>query len=268
MITRRDRTARGSLDSVDVAVEAEQLGYHDVGGNDHLSTMAFVREAWAEPPDYFEPLVTLAGVAARTSVIRLSTAILMLPLRQSVLLAKQITTLDHLSGGRVTIGVAVGGYQSPLPIYSGGNADGAIRRAAELCQGWLPAKLGPDQVRAGRTRLAEYARAAGRDPGGLTTALQSVVCLGDTPEQARERFLGSSFDLFRTSLKNTMTKGVDLEAYLDLIGTPDEVCAKVAAYEEAGVDHLCGLLFVGNTVDEMRAQVAAFARQIVPAFSR
>jgi alkanesulfonate monooxygenase SsuD/methylene tetrahydromethanopterin reductase-like flavin-dependent oxidoreductase (luciferase family) len=67
-----------------------------------------------------------------------------------------------------------------------------------------------------------------------------------------------------------MTKGVDLEAYLDLnlIGTPDEVCAKVAAYEEAGVDHLCGLLFVGNTVDEMRAQIAAFARQVVPALSR
>lgn len=310
---------------IDVAVEAEQLGYHDVGGNDHLSTMDFVRAAWAEPPDYFEPLVTLAGVAARTSVIRLSTAILMLPLRQSVLLAKQITTLDHLSGGRVTIGVAVGGYrdefegvapdlasasradlarerlealrmlfeqpratyngayerfedvemypkplQAPLPIYSGGNADGSIRRAAELCQGWMPAKLGPDRVRAGRAKLADYARAAGRDPAGLTTALQSVVCLGDTPEQARQRFLGSSFDLFRTSLENTMTKGVDLEAYLDLnlIGTPDEVCAKVAAYEEAGVDHLCGLLFVGNTVDEMRAQIAAFARHVVPAFSR
>jgi probable F420-dependent oxidoreductase len=258
---------------VDVAVEAEQLGYHDVGGNDHLSTMEFVREAWPEPPDYFEPLVALAGVAARTSVIRLSTAILMLPLRQSVLLAKQISTLDHLSGGRVTIGVAVGGYrdefegvapdlakasradlareklealrmlfhepratyhgayerfenvemypkpvQSPLPIYSGGNVDGAIRRAAELCQGWLPAKLGPDRVRKGRTKLDGYARAAGRDPRAITTALQSVVCLGDTTEQARETFLNSSFDLFRTSLKDTMTKGVDIDTYLDLSG--------------------------------------------------
>jgi alkanesulfonate monooxygenase SsuD/methylene tetrahydromethanopterin reductase-like flavin-dependent oxidoreductase (luciferase family) len=67
-----------------------------------------------------------------------------------------------------------------------------------------------------------------------------------------------------------MTKGVDLEAYLDLnlVGTPDEVCAKIAVYEEAGVDHLCGLLFVGNTVDEMRAQITAFARQVLPAFSR
>lgn len=308
---------------VDTAVEAEQLGYHDVGGNDHLSTMRFVREAWPDPPDYFEPLITLAGVAARTSVLRLTTAILMLPLRHSVLLAKQIATLDHLSGGRVTVGVAVGGYrdefegvapdlagarradlarerlealralferpratyhgeyerfddvemypkplQSPLPIYSGGNVDGSVRRAAELCQGWLPAKLGPDGIRAGRAKLDAYARAAGRDPATITTALQSVVCLGDTPGEARRRFLDSSFDLFRTSLKDTMTKGVDVDDYLklNLIGTPDEVCAKVAAYADAGVRHLCGLLFVGNTVEEMRAQIRAFARHVVPAF--
>ncbi|WP_329247359.1 LLM class flavin-dependent oxidoreductase [Actinoallomurus sp. NBC_01490] len=308
---------------IDVAVEAEQLGYHDVGGNDHLSTMRFVRDAWPDPPDYFEPLVTLAGVAARTSVVRLSTAILMLPLRQSVLLAKQIGTLDHLSGGRVTVGVAVGGYrdefegvrpdlakasradlmrerlealrllfterratyhgtyerfddvemypkpvQSPLPIYSGGNADGSIRRAAELCQGWLPAKLGPDRIREGRAKLETYARAAGRDPAVITTALQSVVCLGDTAEQARETFLKSSFDLFRTSLKDTMTKGVDVEKYFDLnlVGTPDEVCAKIAAFAEAGVEHFCGLLFVGNTVAEMRDQIRTFAREVLPAF--
>ena len=158
--------------------------------------------------------------------------------------------------------------QSPLPMYSGGNVDGSIRRAAELCQGWLPAELGPERIREGRTKLEKYARAAGRDPATITTALQSVVCLGDTPEQARDRFLASSFDLFRTSLGATMTKGVDLNAYLrlNLIGTPDEVCAKVAAFAEAGVDHLCGLLFVGNTVEEMRDQIRAFARHVLPAF--
>jgi probable F420-dependent oxidoreductase len=314
---------QSAADLVDIAVEAEQLGYHDAGSNDHLSTMRFVRDAWTTPPDYYEPLITLATVAARTSVLRLTTGIMVLPMREPILLAKQVATLDQLSGGRVTLGVAVGGYrdefetvrpdvksasraritretiaalrelfdhrrsaftgeyvrfsdvesfpkpvQDPLPIYSGGNVDGSIRRAAELCQGWLPAKLGPDQIREGRAKLAGYARAAGRDPAGITTALQSVVCLGDTPEQAREIFLNSSFDLFRTSLKNTMTKGVDLDSYLDrnLVGTPDEVCAKVAAYEQAGVGHLTALLFVGNTVDEMRDQIRSFARHVLPAF--
>jgi alkanesulfonate monooxygenase SsuD/methylene tetrahydromethanopterin reductase-like flavin-dependent oxidoreductase (luciferase family) len=96
-----------------------------------------------------------------------------------------------------------------------------------------------------------------------------VVCLGDTAEQARERFFASSFDLFRTSLKDTMTKGVDIEEYLraNLVGTPDEVCAKIAALGEAGVSHLCGLLFVGNTVEEMRGQIRTFARHVIPAFT-
>jgi len=310
-------------DVVRVAVEAEQLGYYDVGGNDHLSTMQFIRDAWTDPPDFYEPLVTLSNIAARTSVIRLTTGILVLPMRDPVLLAKQVATLDQLSGGRVILGVAVGGYrdefegvapdladasraklavegieslralwserradyagtyrrfngvesypkpvQDPLPIYSGGNVEGSLRRAGELCDGWLPAKIGPDKIRAGREKVDAYARAAGRDPATITTALQSVVCLGDTREQVRERFERSAFDLFRRSLQKTMTKGVDLDAYFDanLIGTPDEVCAKVQAYQDAGLEHFCASLFVGNTVDELIEQMRMFAKYVMPAF--
>ena len=311
-------------DVVETAIEVEQLGYFDVAGNDHLSTMQFVREAWPTPPDYFEPLITLANIAARTSVLRLTTGIIALPMRRPILLAKQVATLDQLSGGRVTLGVAVGGYrdefervepqlkdanrgalveetiaalrvlfeerhasyagkylrfqdietypkpvQSPLPIYSGGNADGSIRRAAESCQGWFPAKLGPEKIREGRAKLDKYARAAGRNPATITTALQSVVCLGTTAEQARETFMGSSFDLFRKSLQNTMMKNIDIDAYLrmNLVGSPAEVCAKVEAYQKAGVDHLAALLFVGNTVEEMRQQIRWFAREVLPVFA-
>lgn len=310
-------------DVVDVAIEAEQLGYTDAGGNDHLSTMDFVRRAWPQPPDYYEPLITLAHIAARTSVLRLTTGIMVLPLREPVLLAKQVATLDRLSGGRVTLGVAVGGYrdefeavrpdlakanradltretieamraiwtqrratydgtyvhfddvesfpkpvQDALPIYSGGNVEGSLRRAAELCQGWLPAKIGPQRIAEGRDEIAGLARAAGRDPRTITTALQSVVCLGATAEEARSTFRNSSFDLFRTSLAGTMTKGVDQDTYLDmnLVGTPDQVCEKVDAYAHAGLDELTALLFVGNTVEEMREQIRMFARHVLPAF--
>jgi len=74
------------------------------------------------------------------------------------------------------------------------------------------------------------------------------VCLGDPPDQARERFARSAFDLFRRSLQKTMTKGVDLEAYLEanLVGTPDAVCEKVAAFERAGLEPFCATLFVGT----------------------
>ncbi|MGY4101986.1 hypothetical protein ACW2Q0_20920 [Nocardia sp. R16R-3T] len=54
-------------DVVDIAIEAEQLGYCNVAGNDHLSTRQYVRNAWPTPPDYFEPLVTLSNIAARVS---------------------------------------------------------------------------------------------------------------------------------------------------------------------------------------------------------
>lgn len=310
-------------DVVRVAIEAEQLGYHDLAGNDHLSTQQYVREAWNAPPDYFEPLITLANVAARTSAATLTTGILVLPMRDPVLLAKQVATLDQLSAGRVRLAVAVGGYrdefeavlpdladasravlttegiealrclfteprstyhgkyrrftdvesfpkpvQTPLPIYSGGNSMGSFRRAGELCEGWLPAKIGPAGIRAGREKVAQYARDAGRDPASIRTALQSVVCIGDTTEQARELFERSAFGLFRDSLSATMMKDTTVDQYFadNLIGTPDQVCAQVQEFADAGLQEFIATLFVGNTVDEMLDQIRRFARDVMPAF--
>ena len=55
-----------------------------------------------------DPLIWLAYVAAATERIRLATGILILPQRNPVVLAKELATLDHLSGGRMTLGIGIG----------------------------------------------------------------------------------------------------------------------------------------------------------------
>lgn len=55
-----------------------------------------------------DPLIWMAYVAAATSRIKLATGILILPQRNPVITAKQVATLDHMSGGRIMLGIGVG----------------------------------------------------------------------------------------------------------------------------------------------------------------
>ena len=63
---------------------------------------------YAPRQGWFDPLFGLAAMAATTSRIRLGTNILILPQRNPVLLAKEVVALDHLSGGRIDLGVGLG----------------------------------------------------------------------------------------------------------------------------------------------------------------
>ncbi len=96
---------------ITVAQEAERLGYDAVWGNDHITPAPYVKKKWPDPPNFFEVLITLATVGAHTSRIRLGTALLVLPLRDPVLLAKQVSTLDQFTGGRLILGVGIGAYR-------------------------------------------------------------------------------------------------------------------------------------------------------------
>jgi probable F420-dependent oxidoreductase len=104
-------------DFVRLAREAERLGYDAVWGNDHITAAPYVRAKWSEPPNFYEVLITLATVGAHTRRVRLGTAVLVLPLRDPVLLAKQVATLDQFTGGRVILAVGIGAYREEFEAH-------------------------------------------------------------------------------------------------------------------------------------------------------
>ena len=75
---------------------------------------AWVMERVVGNPPVLEPLALLSYVAACTSKIKLGSAILMPVMRNPVILAKSLSSIDHLSSGRLIVGLAFGGFtQSP-----------------------------------------------------------------------------------------------------------------------------------------------------------
>lgn len=118
---------------VQIAKHAEALGYHSVWGNDHMTTQHYVRAEFPVPPRFWEPLVTYAFLAAHTTTLRFGTGVLVLPMRRDIVVtAKQIATLDHLSNGRVEIGVGVGAYREEFEAL---NPDGQVHRGDMVEEG-------------------------------------------------------------------------------------------------------------------------------------
>ncbi|HEV8574256.1 MAG TPA: LLM class flavin-dependent oxidoreductase [Dehalococcoidia bacterium] len=77
----------------------EELGYDSAWTSEHIFFYF----------PTFDALTSLAAMAARTTRIRLGTAVLLLPLRPAALAAKEIASVDIISGGRVILGVGIGG---------------------------------------------------------------------------------------------------------------------------------------------------------------
>jgi len=97
---------------IQIAQHAEKLGYHSVWGNDHMTTQQYVRKEFPTPPNFWEPLISYAFIAANTTKLKMGTGVLVLPMRRDiVVVAKQLATLDHFSGGRIMLGVGVGAYR-------------------------------------------------------------------------------------------------------------------------------------------------------------
>ncbi len=90
---------------VEYGVRVEELGYDSVWVWDHMLL--------GVEPNFpiIDSLTVLTGIAARTKRIKMGTGILVLPLRNAVALAKQLSSMDQLSEGRLIMGMASGWYK-------------------------------------------------------------------------------------------------------------------------------------------------------------
>ena len=238
----------------DWAQAAEGLGYDHILIYDHVlgpgrSTRPDMGDNYTSDNPIHEVFVLLGYLAGQTSRIGLATGVLILPQRQTALVAKQAAQIDLLSGGRLRLGVGVGWnaveyeglnenfqdrgarseeqiavlrafwsdtaitfkgrwhtiddaginplpVQRPIPIWIGGMAESALRRAAQLGDGWFPLSPPDDEARARLARLRDYAREAGRAPSALGIEPQLVLSqIGErtaVDHAARWRELGAT----------------------------------------------------------------------------
>jgi alkanesulfonate monooxygenase SsuD/methylene tetrahydromethanopterin reductase-like flavin-dependent oxidoreductase (luciferase family) len=240
--------------TVEWARRAEAAGFSSLGTIDRI---AF--------PSY-ESLISLAAAAAVTERIRLVTDILIAPLRSNTaLFAKQTATLDHLSEGRLVLGLAVGGRQDDFELSGvdfsrrgrifdrqleeldglwgsdqvapasrpglliGGASDAAFARAARYADGWTKGGGPPDAFADGRTKLLEAWAAAGREGTPRTMAL-FYFGLGPHAEEEARRDL---IDYYGSFLGDAAERLVEAAAKDE-----DTVRRYLAAFEAAGADEV------------------------------
>lgn len=249
----------------DLAQAAEELGYQHILAYDHvIGANPASRPGWRAPythrDAFHEPFVLFGYLAGVTKKIELVTGIIILPQRQTVLVAKQAAALDVLSGGRLRLGIGIGWnpveyealgenfknrgrrseeqievmrrlwthelvsfegkwhkiidaglnplpIQRPIPIWFGGTDDRALRRLAQLGDGWFPLLRPDHQCREIIEKLRSYTREAGRDPNRM--GVEGRVTIGQHEPEQWASEIQAWKDLGATHLTvNTMKAGL------------------------------------------------------------
>jgi probable F420-dependent oxidoreductase len=110
-----------------VAETAEELGFHSVWTTEHIIVGPDAVDPYGR---VYDPLVTLAWIAGWTERIGLGTSIVLVPLHNPIHLAKEVATLQEVSGGRFTLGVGMGWHKDEFD-FMGIEFVGRGRRADE-----------------------------------------------------------------------------------------------------------------------------------------
>ncbi len=274
---------------------AEDLGYDSIWVMDHLFNTGYIRERLDDKP-YYHPLATLSHLTATTTRVGLGTSVLVLPYHNPVELAKYTATLDHMSGGRVLLGVGVGAMTEEFEALGvsmrqrGALTNECIAIMKEL---WT----NPDpSYRSSRWHFSDLKFApkpvqkphiplwiGGSSPG----AMKRAATMGDgwhpsglTPEQfnvGREEVRKMASAAGRDPNSLAMSIRVEVEVH----GKPssqraqgrsrlpgndiEEMMAGIRAYESAGVQHIVLALNSGD-VPKLTALMENIAKQVMPQF--
>jgi len=114
-------------DVVEMSVAAEKMGFDSVWGNDHIHAQKYVLEHFGQQPRYYSPLLELTAIAERTTNLEVCTALLVAPFRHPAVMAKELVTLDHLSNGRLRLGIGLGAYREEFEAQYSDKAKDMVR---------------------------------------------------------------------------------------------------------------------------------------------
>ena len=177
-----------------VAGRAEALGFGSVWVSDHVAVpldyssrypySGSGRATFTPQAAWLDPVLALAVAATATSRVRLGTSVLILPLRPPLLVAKAVATLDHLSGGRMVLGVGAGWLREEFEALGvdfdgrGARTTRAIR-ILRACWGDDPVRLEGGPPFAMSPKPVQGARLPVVCGGHSDAALRRVATVGD-----------------------------------------------------------------------------------------
>lgn len=282
----------------DVAQEAESLRFDSVWVTDHVIVPVHHVE---RGHIFYEALMTLAFVSSITRTVAMGTTVLATPLRNPVVLAKEVATLDALSGGRVILGVGTGWIREELQAVGlawterGRFLDEGIKVLRHLWSQEGPISFSgrytnfrdmlfePKPVRRGGPPIwvggmtdPSLRRVARTADGWLPWAV-SAQELGEGAEKIRA--MGGDRKITLACFSPADIGSKSIEGYVGTLderhhvitGSPDQVIHTIEDFRTNGLEHFAlsfrdVRLFKDETPELLLKQMRLFAREIMPAF--
>ncbi|KJK39184.1 F420-dependent oxidoreductase [Streptomyces variegatus] len=278
----------GPEDLLEIARAADRAGFDYLAGCDHVGIPR--RLAAAMSTVWYDPVATLAFLAAATEHVRLLSHVAIVGLRHPLLTAKQYATLDHLSSGRLILGIGAGHVQEEFEALG---VDFRGRGAVlDECVDALRAALGPEEFPEHHGKLYAFEGLGQRprpvqDPvplwvgGSSPAAVRRAALKGDgwLPQGDPRDRLPAQIARIRelreqAGVRGPFTVGAITEPLYagtprwdvgrrTLTGGPQELAESLRAYRAMGV-HQIQVRFRSRSRTELTDQIAAFGAEVAP----